>query len=94
MLQRLRERQEWQFFAALPKADSVLATVWWLVLLLRGGTVVGAHSGIFAGPHERVELNHRAEDRAMFANGAARAALWAASQQAGLYSMADVLGLD
>jgi ABC-type multidrug transport system fused ATPase/permease subunit len=36
MLQRLRERQEWQFFAALPKADSVLATVWWLVLLLRG----------------------------------------------------------
>jgi ABC-type multidrug transport system fused ATPase/permease subunit len=36
MLQRLRERQEWQFFAALPKADSLLAIVWWLVLLLRG----------------------------------------------------------
>jgi 4-hydroxy-tetrahydrodipicolinate reductase len=61
---------------------------------LRGGTVVGDHSVIFAGPHERVELNHRAEDRAMFASGAARAALWAASQKAGLYSMADVLGLD
>jgi ATP-binding cassette, subfamily B, bacterial len=36
MLQRLRERQEWQFFAALPKADSLLSIVWWLVLLLRG----------------------------------------------------------
>jgi ABC-type multidrug transport system fused ATPase/permease subunit len=36
MLQRLRERQEWQFFAVLPKADSVLAIVWWAVLLLRG----------------------------------------------------------
>jgi len=36
MLHRLRERQEWQFFAALPKADSLLAIVWWLVLLLRG----------------------------------------------------------
>ena len=36
MLQRLRQRQEWQFFAALPKADSFLAIVWWAVLLLRG----------------------------------------------------------
>lgn len=61
---------------------------------LRGGTVVGDHAVIFAGPHERVELSHRAEDRAMFANGAVRAALWAAGQKPGLYSMADVLGLD
>ena len=36
MLHRLRERQEWQFFAALPKADRFLALVWWAVLLLRG----------------------------------------------------------
>jgi len=36
MLQRLRQRQEWQFFAALPKADGFLAIVWWAVLLLRG----------------------------------------------------------
>jgi len=36
VLQRLRQRQEWQFFAALPKADGVLAVVWWAVLLLRG----------------------------------------------------------
>jgi ABC-type transport system involved in cytochrome bd biosynthesis fused ATPase/permease subunit len=37
VLQHLRQRQEWQFFAALPKADGVLAVVWWAVLLLRGG---------------------------------------------------------
>ncbi len=61
---------------------------------LRGGTVVGDHSVILAGPSERIELNHRAEDRSMFASGAARAALWAAGKPAGLYSMADVLGLD
>jgi ABC-type multidrug transport system fused ATPase/permease subunit len=36
VLQRLFERQEWQFFAALPKADGTLALVWWAVLLLRG----------------------------------------------------------
>jgi 4-hydroxy-tetrahydrodipicolinate reductase len=60
---------------------------------LRGGTVVGDHSVILAGPSERIELNHRAEDRAIFANGAARAALWAARQAPGLYTMNDVLGL-
>ena len=60
---------------------------------LRGGTVVGEHSVILAGPSERIELNHRAEDRAIFAHGAARAALWAKDQKPGLYSMADVLGL-
>ena len=60
---------------------------------LRGGTVVGDHSVILAGPSERIELNHRAEDRAIFANGAVRAALWAAGQPAGLYDMTDVLGL-
>lgn len=61
---------------------------------LRGGTVIGEHSVILAGPHERIELVHRAEDRAIFAHGAARAALWARDRQAGLYSMADVLGLN
>ncbi|MCS6761859.1 MAG: 4-hydroxy-tetrahydrodipicolinate reductase [Candidatus Devosia symbiotica] len=60
---------------------------------LRGGTVVGDHSVILAGSGERLELNHRAEDRSIFANGAARAALWAAGQAPGLYSMIDVLGL-
>src|SRR5579872_2150224 len=43
---------------------------------LRGGTVVGDHSVIFAGPAERIELTHRAEDRMIFARGALHAALW------------------
>jgi 4-hydroxy-tetrahydrodipicolinate reductase len=60
---------------------------------LRGGTVVGEHSVIFAGPSERVELVHRAEDRMIFARGALHAALWARDKKPGLYSMADVLGL-
>jgi 4-hydroxy-tetrahydrodipicolinate reductase len=60
---------------------------------LRGGTVVGEHSVIFAGPHERIELVHKAEDRMIFARGAVRAALWGRGQRPGLYAMADVLGL-
>jgi 4-hydroxy-tetrahydrodipicolinate reductase len=60
---------------------------------LRGGSVVGEHQVIFAGPAERVELVHRAEDRMIFARGALKAALWARGQKPGVYSMADVLGL-
>jgi 4-hydroxy-tetrahydrodipicolinate reductase len=60
---------------------------------LRGGSVVGDHSVIFAGAGERIVLSHIAEDRAIFARGAVRAALWAEGQPRGLYSMADVLGL-
>jgi 4-hydroxy-tetrahydrodipicolinate reductase len=59
---------------------------------LRGGTVIGDHTVILAGDSERIELTHRADSRTIFANGAVRAALWAATQPAGLYSMADVLG--
>lgn len=61
---------------------------------LRGGTVIGDHTVMLAGPAERIELTHRAEDRAIFANGAARATLWAAGQKPGLYSMNDVLSLN
>jgi 4-hydroxy-tetrahydrodipicolinate reductase len=60
---------------------------------LRGGTVVGEHSVIFAGPAERIELTHRAEDRMIFARGALKAAVWARGQKPGLYTMSDVLGL-
>src|SRR5580658_8744977 len=60
---------------------------------LRGGTVTGDHSVIFAGSMERIELTHRAEDRTMFAQGAIKAAMWARDKKPGLYSMADVLGL-
>jgi 4-hydroxy-tetrahydrodipicolinate reductase len=60
---------------------------------LRGGGVIGDHSVIFAGDGERLTLAHQAEDRALFARGALKAALWARGQKPGLYSMADVLGL-
>lgn len=60
---------------------------------LRGGDVVGEHSVIFAGAGERIELSHRATDRAIFARGAVRAALWTAGKPAGYYTMNDVLGL-
>ncbi|MEC9403958.1 MAG: 4-hydroxy-tetrahydrodipicolinate reductase, partial [Pseudomonadota bacterium] len=61
---------------------------------LRGGSVIGEHSVIFAGEGERIELTHRAEDRQLFARGAVKAALWGFDQKPGFYSMADVLGLD
>jgi 4-hydroxy-tetrahydrodipicolinate reductase len=60
---------------------------------LRGGDVIGDHSVIFAGPGERIELGHRASDRALFARGALKAAAWLRDKPAGLYGMKDVLGL-
>jgi len=60
---------------------------------LRGGTVAGEHQVIFAGPSERIELHHKAEDRMIFARGALKAAVWARGREPGLYSMLDVLGL-
>jgi 4-hydroxy-tetrahydrodipicolinate reductase len=60
---------------------------------LRGGSVVGDHSVIIAGTGERITLSHNAEDRAIFARGAVKAALWARGKKPGLYSMRDVLGL-
>ena len=60
---------------------------------LRGGTVVGDHGLIFAGPAERLVLSHVAEDRAIFASGAIVAARWGQEKKPGLYAMADVLGL-
>jgi 4-hydroxy-tetrahydrodipicolinate reductase len=61
---------------------------------LRGGTVIGEHTVMFAGPAERIELTHKAEDRMIFARGALHAALWARDKKPGLYSMMDVLGLE
>jgi 4-hydroxy-tetrahydrodipicolinate reductase len=60
---------------------------------LRGGTVTGDHTVIFAGPYERLEISHKAEDRMIFAHGALKAAMWAHGKKPGHYSMADVLGL-
>lgn len=61
---------------------------------LRGGTVIGDHSVIFAGPSERITLSHIAEDRSIFAQGAIRAAIWGKGRKPGLYSMMDVLGIN
>jgi 4-hydroxy-tetrahydrodipicolinate reductase len=60
---------------------------------LRGGDVVGDHTVVFAGMGERIELTHRASDRAVFALGALRAAQWVVSRKPGVYDMQDVLGL-
>ena len=60
---------------------------------LRGGDVVGDHTVIFAGDGERIEITHKASNRAVFATGAVRAALWTRDRSPGLYSMFDVLGL-
>jgi len=60
---------------------------------LRGGTVVGEHTVLFAGESERIELTHRAESRDIFARGALAAARWGLGRKAGLYSMADVLDI-
>lgn len=61
---------------------------------LRGGEVVGEHTVFFFGPHDRIELTHRAADRRIFASGAYRAAHWAVNRPPALYSMRDVLQLD
>jgi 4-hydroxy-tetrahydrodipicolinate reductase len=60
---------------------------------LRGGTVVGEHEVVFAGPHERIALRHVAEDRTIFATGALAAARWGQGKKPGLYAMSDVIGL-
>ena len=60
---------------------------------LRGGSVVGEHRVILAGPGERIELAHLASDRGIFARGAVKAVLWGQGKPPGLYSMSDVLGL-
>ena len=59
---------------------------------LRGGSVVGDHTVMFAGDLERVELVHKAQDRAAFAAGALKALVWAKGRTSGLYNMRDVLG--
>jgi 4-hydroxy-tetrahydrodipicolinate reductase len=60
---------------------------------LRGGDVVGDHTVMFSALGERVELTHKASDRAIFARGAVSAAQWAVQQKPGVYDMQDVLGL-
>jgi len=58
---------------------------------IRGGTIVGEHSVIFAGNDEVLTLTHQAQSKALFANGALPAAAFTAAQPAGLYNMDDLL---
>ncbi|WP_299951788.1 4-hydroxy-tetrahydrodipicolinate reductase [uncultured Ruegeria sp.] len=60
---------------------------------IRGGDVVGEHDVLFAAPGERIVLRHLASDRAIFARGALKAALWGQGKAPGQYDMVDVLGL-
>ena len=60
---------------------------------VRGGDIVGEHDVLFAAPGERIVLRHLATDRAIFARGALKAALWGQGKAPGQYDMVDVLGL-
>jgi len=59
--------------------------------VVRGGDIVGEHTVLFAGPGEELRLSHRADDRAIFARGAFRAALWLVGQPPGRYGMSDIV---
>ncbi len=61
---------------------------------LRGGSVVGDHTVMFAADEERVELTHKAVSRAAFAKGALKAAQWLQERQPGRYNMRHVLGFE
>jgi len=60
---------------------------------LRGGSVIGDHTAIFAGDSDRIELTHKSSSRAIYAQGAIRAAIWANTQPNGFYTMQDMLKL-
>ncbi len=60
---------------------------------LRGGTVAGDHTVHFLADDERITLSHLAENRAIFAKGAIKAAQWLLGRPAGRYRMPEVLGL-
>ncbi|MDQ6967318.1 MAG: 4-hydroxy-tetrahydrodipicolinate reductase [Mariprofundaceae bacterium] len=62
--------------------------------VMRGGNIVGEHQTMFIADEERIEINHIAADRMVFAKGAVRAAGWLADQANGWYDMQDVLGLN
>jgi 4-hydroxy-tetrahydrodipicolinate reductase len=58
---------------------------------VRAGEIVGEHTVLFAGAHERIEITHKAGSRQAFAEGALRAASWLVDKPEGLYDMQDVL---
>jgi len=62
--------------------------------VVRGGNIVGEHKAMFIADEERIEINHIASDRMVFARGAVRAAGWLSEQPNGWYDMQAVLGLN
>jgi len=62
--------------------------------VVRGGNIVGEHQAMFIADEERIEINHAASDRMVFARGATRAAGWLSHQPTGWYDMQDVLHLN
>lgn len=58
---------------------------------IRGGTIVGEHQVIFAGPHEVLTISHSAQSREIFAHGALNAAAFVSRKADGLYTMADLI---
>ncbi len=58
---------------------------------VRGGTIVGEHSVIFAGNDEVLTISHQAQSKALFATGALSAAVYIVNREAGLYDMSDML---
>ena len=58
---------------------------------VRGGTIVGEHEVIFAGPDEVIEFKHTAHSKAVFGKGAVEAAKFLAGKPAGRYDMSDVI---
>lgn len=60
---------------------------------VRAGDIVGDHTVLYAGPHERVEIAHKAHSRAVFAAGALKAAAWLAGRKPGYYDYFDLLDL-
>ena len=60
---------------------------------IRGGDIVGDHTVLFAGTGERIEITHRSNNRAGYAQGGLRAARFLAGRKSGLYDMNDVLGI-
>lgn len=58
---------------------------------IRGGTIVGEHKVIFAGPHEIFTISHSAQSKEIFAHGALNAAAFLSRKEKGLYTMADLI---
>lgn len=58
---------------------------------VRGGTIVGEHEVIFAGPDEVIEFKHTAYSKTVFAKGAVEAAKFLKGKAAGMYNMGHVI---